>query len=248
MTRPTFNCVGAERATWQVVLWASVAACTFGGACAATAYLFLRSTRGRWLAILGLLFAHLGVAAFMAGALLYGVAQWPAPGRWRPLAPAPEPVARLEGPDCVYNGPAEVAVRTTTGRLFRLVQTNSAASWEAQERSSEGPDQSAHRCSARARGDGAGVSYPGPPRTPVQIQRIRLPGADCGGNAAVLLAEDGTLLQWGTYTCAIALMALLFAVAAVVFLLAIAAFSLTVFSTEGRIWRQKPMASDRATA
>src|SRR5687767_6232241 len=108
----------AQHSGGRLVAWAVVAATVVGTGAAATATPFLRHTRGRWPSLLGLLLAQCGVTLALAVGVLYGMTRWPVPGHWQPLPRAPEPVARLEGPDCVYNARPAVAVRTTSGRLF----------------------------------------------------------------------------------------------------------------------------------
>jgi hypothetical protein len=224
----------------HLIAWAVVAATVVGAGAAATAMLFLRYTRGRWPSLLGLLVAQFGVALALAIGVLYGMTRWPAPGRWRPLPPAPEPVARLEGPDCVYDTRPAVAVRTTTGRLLWLTATASLLSWEPDEKRSADGTRSFRECSPRRGEESTQPAHPRPPSPPVQVHRVRLEGADCGGSAAYMLGQDGDLWEWEVYGCAIGVAAVVFGTGAVVFLLGVWAFALTVFSTEGRNWREAP--------
>jgi hypothetical protein len=237
-----------QRAGAQLVIWAVVAAAIVGAGAATTSMLFLRHTRARWFSLLGLLLAHWGVILALVIAALYGMASWPAPGRWTPLPPAPAPVARLEGPDCLYNSRPTIAVHTITGRRFWLTAAESVLTWEPEEKRSTDTGLSSRECSASQREAGRQLALPRPPSLPAQIHRIRLAGADCGGSAAYLLGQDGGLWQWVVHSCAIAAAALAFGTGVVVFVLGVWAFSLTVFSAEGRAWRRMPETSVQSAA
>ena len=222
---------------WPLVAWALVAGAVVGASTALTAKLFLRYTSGRWPSVLGLLLAQSGIASVLALGVLHGMAHWPAPGRWRPLPPAPGPIAGMEGPDCVYDSRPAVAVRTTTGRLFWLNSTDSPVAWVPEAERTADAAGAFRECSASRGRELTQPAYPPPPSQPVQIHRVRLEGADCGGSAAYMVGHDGRLWEWEIYGCAIGIAAAFFLTGVVLVILSIWAFALTIFSTEGRTWR-----------
>lgn len=232
-----------QRTGGQLFAWALVAGMVVGAGAAATAKLFLRYTRGRWFSLVGLLVGQCGVLLALAAAVVYGMTRWPAPGRWRPLPATPEPVARLEGPDCVYDSRPAIAVRTTTGRLFWLTATDSLPTWEPEEGRSAGRAKSFRECSASWSRNAAEPAHPRPPGTSLQVHRVRLKGADCGGSAAYSLGRDGRLWEWEVYSCAMGAVIMVVGTGAVVLLLGIWASALTVFSTQGRSWRGRSVES-----
>jgi len=227
-----------QRAGAQLLVWACVAGVVVGAGAAATGSAFLRYTRGRWASVVGLVLAQLGVTATLAVIVLYAMSQWPARGQWKALPAAPERVVRFEGPDCVYDIYPVVAARTTTGRLFRLNPTGPSRQWEADDGTARDPHGTFRDCSVHQRGSApTQPEYPRPPGRPVQVHRVELHGADCGGSAAYALDQDGAMWEWGIYGCALGALFLLLGTGGMVFILSVAASSLTVFSSEGRNWR-----------
>ena len=226
-----------QRAAWQTVGWALFAGAVVGACVAATSYLFLRSTSARWVTFLGLFLAQLGAAAVSSGGMLYLTANWPPAGHWRNLPPLPDSASQLEGPDCVYGRQFDLIVRSTTGRRFVLDRGGARQEqWLLEEPRSRPNRDGLRACSSNANGP-TKRSYPAPPRIPLQIHRVRLEGADCGGDAAYLLAKDGSLWAWEVYSCALAIPGLLLGSLTITLVVTLAAFLLTIYSSEGRAWR-----------